>query len=76
LDATHPTHQTELSYGWIYKGSEKEILTSSGRKRINILGAINIYTHDVIADFFPMINSESVFDFLIKLREKQVTTIQ
>jgi transposase len=72
-DATHPTHQTELSYGWILKGSEKEILTSSGRKRINILGAVCLQTYDVLATFYEVINQESVCDFLCNLRKKSNT---
>lgn len=73
-DATHPTHQTELSYGWILKGSDKEILTSSGRKRLNILGAISIETHHVVANFYEAINQESVCDFLYDLRKKSKTS--
>ncbi len=73
-DATQPTHQTELSYGWILKGSDKEILTSSGRKRLNILGAISIETHHVLASFYESINQESVCDFLYDLRKKSNTS--
>jgi len=69
-DATHPTHQTELSYGWILKGNEKEILTSSGRKRINILGAIEINSYNVLTNFYEVINQESVCTFLCNLRDK------
>lgn len=69
-DATHPTHQTELSYGWILKGSDKEIFTSSGRKRINILGAIEINTHSILTNFYESINQESVCNFLIDLKFK------
>lgn len=73
-DATHPTHQTELSYGWIMKGNEKEILTSSGRKRLNIFGAISIEKTHVITDFYEAINQETVSNFLCKLREKSKTS--
>ena len=72
-DATHPTHVTELSYGWILKGSDKDILTSSGRKRVNILGAISMNTYDVLAKFYQTINQESVCDFLYDLRKKSGT---
>lgn len=69
-DATHPTHQTELSYGWILKGNDKEILTSSGRRRINILGAIEINSYSVLTNFYEVINQESVCTFLCNLRDK------
>jgi transposase len=72
-DATHPTHTTELSYGWILKGSEQNILTSSGRKRLNILGAISIDDHSVLAKFYEAINQETVCNFLYELRKKVKT---
>ena len=70
-DATHPTHQTELSYGWILKGTEQEVFTSSGRKRINIMGAVSVETQNVFADFYETINQESVCDFLCGLRDTE-----
>ncbi len=41
MDAVHPTHNTRSTYGWIEKGKEKELLTVSGRDRVNINGALN-----------------------------------
>jgi len=35
-DGTHPQHNTACSYGWIKKGQNKEILTNTGRQRVNI----------------------------------------
>jgi len=40
-DGVHPHHNTESTYAWIAKGKEKEILSNTGRVRININGAIN-----------------------------------
>src|SRR6266702_1062490 len=42
VDANHPQHNNRPIYGWIYKGEEKVIKTNSGRKRINLNGAVNI----------------------------------
>jgi transposase len=69
-DATHPLHNTILSYGWIKKGCEKEIFTNSGRNRVNIFGAISINDLDVVTKTYKTIDQFSVCDFLIKLREK------
>ena len=69
-DATHPLHNSILSYGWVKKGKEKEILTNSGRNRLNIFGAISIDDLDVVTKTYDTINQYSVCDFLIKLREK------
>ncbi len=40
-DGVHPHHNTESTYAWIQKGTEKEILSNTGRVRVNINGAIN-----------------------------------
>lgn len=40
-DAVHPQHNTKSSYAWIEKGQEKEILSVSGRQRINLNAVIN-----------------------------------
>ena len=44
LDATHPQHNTRLSYGWILKGKENDkfIKTNSGRARLNLHGALRL----------------------------------
>ena len=39
VDATHPTHNVRISYVWTKKGRRGRILSNSGRKRYNILGA-------------------------------------
>lgn len=40
-DATHPTHNTQAGKAWIKKGQDKCIPANSGRKRVNINGALN-----------------------------------
>ncbi len=40
-DATHPTHNTQKSRAWIKKGQDKHIPANSGRKRVNLNGALN-----------------------------------
>jgi transposase len=40
-DATHPTHNSQKSRAWIKKGQDKHIPANSGRKRVNINGALN-----------------------------------
>lgn len=43
MDATHPTHNTRAAYGWILKGkqNDKYVKSTSGRKRLNLNGALN-----------------------------------
>lgn len=47
VDATHPQHNNMPFYGWIYKGTTKTIKANTGRKRLNLNGAINIENMDI-----------------------------
>lgn len=59
-DSVHPHHNPILAYGWIKKGLEADVLTNSGRGRLNIAGAISLYGEDIITQDFATINSESI----------------
>ena len=48
VDASGFEHNAKLDYGWIKKGSNKEIKTNSGRKKVNVNGAFNPRTYEVI----------------------------
>lgn len=72
-DATHPLHNSILSSGWIKKGEDKEVLTNSGRNRLNIFGAISINDLDVVTKSYDTINQFSVCDFILSLRQKNPT---
>jgi transposase len=41
MDAVHPQHNTRSDYAWIKVGQKKEVPSNTGRKRININGAMN-----------------------------------
>jgi len=69
MDGTHPQHNPISSYAWIQKGQEKEVPTNTGRKRININGALNIDNFDVIAREDKTINAQSSIE-LCKQIEK------
>jgi transposase len=60
VDALHPVHNTLASYGWIRKGSQKELKSNSGRARLNIHGAMNAQTFETtIIASEDSVNSES-----------------
>lgn len=42
MDATHPLHNPVLGCGWIKRGKEYPIQSNTGRRRLNINGAINV----------------------------------
>jgi transposase len=46
-DAVHPEYQSKPAFGWVRKGSNPAILTTSGRGRVNIHGALNLENFDV-----------------------------
>ena len=69
-DATHPTFNTTLNYGWIKKSEDFEVKTNSGRHRMNINGAIEINSMDIVARSYSTINQYSICDFLRALRAK------
>ena len=48
MDGAGVEHNVKIDYGWMKKGHTKTIKTNTGRKRLNINGAYNIKTHEVI----------------------------
>jgi transposase len=69
LDGVHPTHNTKAGFAWIAKGEEKIIESNSGRERVNLNGAYNINSGEVIVTPSETINSDStleLFDTIIE----------
>jgi len=73
VDASHPHHNNRPFYGWIYKGEEKAIKTNSGRKRINLNGAVNIENMDITVLSEETINSHAMMRLILNIEEKQPT---
>ena len=48
LDATGFEHNSKLDYGWMRKGKDRYIKSNSGRGRLNVNGAYNPKTREVI----------------------------
>ena len=67
MDGVHPTHNTQLSYGWIKKGVRKEICSNTGRQRLNISGAIDIIGKKLHYQEDKMLNAEATIAFLEKI---------
>ena len=62
MDGTHPQHNPIAGYAWILKGKEKEIPTNTGRKRINLNGAINSDNFEVTIREDEWINGQSTVE--------------
>jgi transposase len=61
LDGVHPTHNVKPGFAWIEKGEEKLIETNSGRERVNLNGAYNINSGEVIVVPSETIDTHSTF---------------
>ena len=70
IDGVHPSHNTNIVAGWIKKGVRKEIQTNSGRRRLNILGALSLHTMDFTMSEHVTLNAESAITFFKKLEAK------
>jgi transposase len=70
MDGTHPQHNTMPAYGWIKEGEAKEIKSNTGRKRLNINGALNIEDLRVVARFDDSINAQSTLALLHQLERR------
>jgi transposase len=70
IDSTHPRHCPELGYGWIKKGTEKEVPCNSGRSRLNISGAVCVADQDIIIRQAETINGASIGQLLTAIRSK------
>ena len=70
LDGVHPQHNSQAANGWILKGHDKELKTNTGRMRLNINGALDSDTHEVIYRGDDKINAESTIELLKMLEEK------
>lgn len=54
-DGVHPDHQVRPSHGWFYKDDLPAVPASSGRKRVNIHGALCLENFDA-----PFIEAETI----------------
>ena len=71
IDAVHPQHNSMPAYAWIETGKDKEILTNAGRQRVNINGALDVQTQEVIFRLDDRINAQSTVDLLKQIEEKE-----
>jgi transposase len=70
MDGCHPTHNVISSYGWIKKGSDKEIKSNTGRKRINLNGLYSPLDMEILVIEDETINAQSTIK-LLKLVEQK-----
>ena len=67
LDATHPVHNTRPGYAWIRVGKIAPVPANTGRKRLNLSGALNAKTHKTVVLSEDTVNFESSIRLAQKL---------
>ena len=75
MDAVHPQHNPVLAYGWIKRGEEQPVPTNTGRKRLNINGAVDLESLEPVVRFDDTINAESTIALFQQLEELNVLAV-
>lgn len=68
LDGVHPQHNAVSAGGWIRKGKEKQLKSNSGRRRVNLNGALDPHTQEVIIRADDTLDANSTIE-LFKMIE-------
>lgn len=74
MDAVHPQHNPVLACGWIKRGEEREIRSNTGRRRLNINGAIDLERLEPVVRFDDTINGESTIALFKQLEALHLAT--
>lgn len=67
MDGVHPTHNTQIYYGWIKKGVRKELAANSGRARLNLTGAIDLVFRKLHVQEDKTLNANSTISFFKRI---------
>lgn len=63
-DATHPTHNSVPVCGWIRKGENRQLKQNTGRKRVNIIGSLDVDSKEVYHTLHKTVNTEAFIKHL------------
>jgi len=74
-DAMHFRHNAQPAYGWILKGSQKEVRQNTNREQININGAYSLHNHKIEYRYDDRINKESNLLLLQQIRNNHPENI-
>jgi transposase len=69
MDAVHPQHNPVLGYGWIKRGEDHEVKSNTGRRRVNINGAIDLERLEPVTRFDETIDATSTIALLQQLEQ-------
>jgi transposase len=69
MDAVHPQHNPVIACGWIKRGENHEIRSNTGRRRVNINGAIDLERLEPVVRFDETINTDSTIALFEQLEQ-------
>ena len=72
-DAVHPEHQSRPAHGWFPRDQKTALKASSGRKRLNIQGALDLETFQFTFVEGEKINAQTTKQMLEKLERNNPT---
>lgn len=67
-DGVHPEHNVHATKAWIKKGEQKRIPTNTGRKRLNINGALNIDNMAAVVHYAETLNAQTTMELFDKIQ--------
>jgi transposase len=67
MDSAHPTMATKVTCGWIRKGLDKPIAQTASRTRVNVMGAIELASMNIVSWHPEYVNGETTIAFFDKL---------
>lgn len=70
-DGCHPALNPIAGYGWIKKGTNKEVPSNTGREHLNLNGAYNPETGKAIIVDCESVNAQSTIELFEKIQQKQ-----
>lgn len=68
MDSAHPTMATKIVCGWIKRGVDKPIAQTASRTRVNVMGAIELASMNVISCRPDYVNAETTVAFFEQLK--------
>ncbi|MEI8285277.1 MAG: IS630 family transposase [bacterium] len=70
MDGVHPQHNSLPAYGWLPVGEETPLKTNTGRKRLNLNGALDSETHEIHVHESETLNGITTIVFLMELEKR------
>lgn len=70
MDGVHPQHNSKPAYGWMEKGQDTVLKSNAGRQRININGALDAESLEVLIEVDDAVNAQSTIALFKQLEGK------